>query len=97
MRLVSVSWKSAYTTDNAEVLDLTDPKATRLLYKMIVDETRMRHSHIDIMPQVRLFKNDPETKLSSKAGNLMNMGLGGELPDILMKGGDDESDDEMEE
>lgn len=77
---------------------MTDPKATRLLYTMILNNKRLKHSHIDLLPHIRVSKRSPDTFVVSRPGKLANMGLGGEIPDVLMEGeGDDEDDDEMEE
>jgi translation machinery-associated protein 16 len=79
-----------------EVFDLTNPKATRLLYMMIENNKRFKQSHVDLFPQVRISSRQPEVVVASRPGQVEKMGLGGELPDILM-GGDDDDEDEMDE
>lgn len=63
---------------------------------MLENKKRLKPSHTDLLPHIRVAARNPETVVISRPGRLMNMGLGGEVPDILMDGDDDE-EDQMEE
>ena len=48
---------------------------------MLESDTTLQPSHVDLLRQIRLFKNSPEEVIVSKPGRTANMGLmtGGEV------------------
>jgi translation machinery-associated protein 16 len=61
--------------DKVEVPDLTHPPTAKLLWTLKEEDTTLQPSHVDLLRQIRLFKDDPEEIVVSKAGRTGNMGL----------------------
>jgi translation machinery-associated protein 16 len=73
-----------YITSNTadtpiEVPDLTHAPTSRLLYELQTSETNLQPSHVDLLRQIRLIKDDAERVIVSKQGRTGNMGLTGPL------------------
>lgn len=56
--------------------DLTDYRATKLMFGWVENGTIIKNSHINLLPWIRLAKDTPEVVVSSRKGNLDGMGLG---------------------
>lgn len=56
--------------------DLTDARATRLMFGWVENGTRIKSAHIDLLPWVRIAKDTPEVVVTSRKGKLDGMGLG---------------------
>jgi len=69
------------------VPDLTHTPTTRLLYSLLESDTVMQPSHVDLLRQIRVFK-DSEQVVLSKWGRTQMMGLGGEEEDEAVAGED---------
>ena len=57
-----------------EVPDLTHAPTTRMLYQFVETDTPLQPSHVDLLRQIRLFKDSEEVVLS-RPGRTGNMGL----------------------
>ena len=58
-----------------EVPDLTNPETVKLLWILQETGEALQPSHIALIRQIRVFKNDPEVVVVSKQGKTGNMGL----------------------
>ncbi|GMK57254.1 hypothetical protein CspeluHIS016_0400880 [Cutaneotrichosporon spelunceum] len=71
-RVENAEWESGF-----EVPNLTDARATRLMFGWLENGTRIKSAHIDLLPWIRLAKESPEMIVVSRKGKLDGMGLGG--------------------
>ncbi|BEI81315.1 hypothetical protein CcaverHIS002_0204750 [Cutaneotrichosporon cavernicola] len=70
-RVENAEWESGF-----EVPNLTDARATRLMYGWLENGTRIKSAHIDLLPMIRIAKDSPEVVVVSRKGKLDVMGLG---------------------
>lgn len=61
---------------DSEVIDLTDGPTTKLMWSWLENGTDLQHSHVDLLPFIRIAKDTPEVVVVSKPGKVGNMGLG---------------------
>lgn len=46
------------------------------MWSWLESETNMQHSHVDLLPFIRIAKDTPEVVVVSRPGRVGNMGLG---------------------
>lgn len=77
-RWLNAAESCAHST--SEVIDLTDSRATRLLYSWVQSGVRLKDAHVDLIPHIRIARENATGIVQSRPGRLDKMGLDGEMP-----------------
>ncbi|KLT44193.1 hypothetical protein CC85DRAFT_234130, partial [Cutaneotrichosporon oleaginosum] len=70
-RVESAEWETGF-----EVPNLTDARATKLMYGWVESGTIIKSAHIDLLPWIRIARATPDVFVVSRKGKLDGMGLG---------------------
>ncbi|KAL7423195.1 translation machinery-associated protein 16 [Cryptotrichosporon argae] len=70
-RREEAEWETGF-----EVVDLTNPQMTRLLYSYVETSTPLSVGHVDLLRYIRISRSEPDAVVVSKPGRLEKMGLG---------------------